>query len=275
MSIEIRDVLGDGVDRTFSRNGGILLGAVFLASVITQIGATSLVFDQLETWWEDLLADFPEFEEFVDDPEVLFPLAFDIPAFLALGLFVLGILLTIAAVAIAIRVFYSSNTSSIPAELIFDNIAWVVVNLFIGMVIFGVLWSVGLMLFIVPGIFIFVSLVYFSAVIAIEDRSFVSGLSSSWSLASGNRWDIFVLFLAYFLISIAVYFAFALVTSFVYLASPLAGQLIDILATSLLTVYFAAILAISYRRLTVGPAEPEDEGDPFEEFVPAGQNAQW
>lgn len=280
MSFQIRSVLGDSLYRLFSRNGLILVGAVFLMNVLLQIGLSSLFIGMWEEFWDEFVETYPEFADVFDDTDDLFPLAVDVPDSVALAIVVIGVLLSLILLAVALRVFYSTEEHSIKTELVFDNIAWVTVNLFVGLIIFFILWSIGLALLIIPGIFVFVSFIYFIAAVSVEDRSFVDGFSRSWSLARGNRFKIFLLFFAVFVITIVAAITFALFTAFIHFLSPLAGTIVDQLWNALITLYFAAVVAISFRSL-VEPDAPEEDveetptEDTFEEFTPADQDAHW
>lgn len=273
-NIDIGDVLGSAMYRTFARNGLKLLGALFVVQLIAQVGTMSMFYSVFEDFWDDFVTDYPEIEQYVDDPETFFPLAFELAQEVAALLALLGSVLTLIGVAVALRVFTSEHEDRIPTELIFDNLAWVVLNLFIGGIIFAILWGIGLVFFVIPGIFIFVSLVLFMPIVAVEDTSFIEGMQRAWGLSRGNRLDLFLLFLGYFLVVFGVSLAFGLVSSMLYIAAPIAGQLLDVFVNTLFLVYFAAVVSLAYRRLTA-PDEAEPEEDPFEEFEPAGQNAQW
>lgn len=276
MSFAIRSVLGDSLYQLFSRNGLILVTSMFFVNLIFQIGLSSLFIDMWREFWPEFVETYPEFEELFGDPDALYPLAIDMPSSLALAIVVVAILLMLIVLAVSIRVFYARDEDTIRTELIFDNIAWVTVNLFVGMVIFGILWFVGLLLLIIPGIFIYVSLIYFIAVVSVEDRSFIDGFSRSWALVRGLRFKVFLLFLSVFLISLVAAISFAMVTSIVHFVSPLAGTVFDQLWDSLITLYFAAVIAISYRALTEPVASPDEPAEETpEDLGYTDQDAHW
>lgn len=277
MAFEVRTVLGEGLTRTFSRGGLILLVAAYLINIVSQVGLSSLVLDTWIELWDDLVEQFPEFQDMVDDPQDLLPLALDIPDALALAIVAGGIVVLMVVIGAGLRAFHASETAEIPLETAIDNIAWVGVNLLIGLIIFSILWMVGLVLFIIPGILVWVTLIYFLPAVAIEGRSFIGAMTRSWRLTRGSWLSIFLLFLAYFFIVVGVNIAFGLVNSFVYILSPLLGQLMELLVMSLLLVYLLAILAVSYTEMTEPTTEepPESQEDPFAEFEPADQHAQW
>ncbi|MFW6153500.1 MAG: hypothetical protein ACOC42_03985 [Halobacteriota archaeon] len=277
MELQLKSILGDALYRLFKRNGLLLVGALFVVNLVMQVGLSSLFIDTWREMWTDLATSAPEFAEAIEDPDTLFPLAMDMPEPLALGLAVIAVVLFVIVLAVAVRVFHSTDERTIKTEFVFDNIAWVTVNLFVGMIVFGILWTVGLLLFVIPGLFVFVTLIYCIAVVAVEDRSFVAGFSRSWGLTKGHRLRIFLLFLTVWVLSIAAGVIFGLFTSFIYLASPTAGSIVDLFVNSLVTMYFAAVLALSYRALTE-PDEPNadaDEPDEEEAFRFGDQPAHW
>ena len=275
MGIDTSDVLGTSLYRTFSRNGLIVIAGVFLASLVGTIGFSSAVYDSFVELFDELAAENPEFAEFFDDPDLFLPLAFDLPPVVTLFLLAGSIIATVFIVAVAIRVFHAGLEDELPAELVFDNIAWVGVNLFVGGILFTILWGIGLVLFIIPGIILYVLFVYYMAAVAVEDRNFIDAFSRSLAVTKGERVGIFVLFLAVWLIAIAVSIAFALVGSFFILFSPVVAELIDLLSQSVVIVYFTAVVATSYRDLTTADEPDDDATDPFEEFTPASQTGQW
>lgn len=274
MALAIRSVLADGLYRTFARNGLILIGGTFLANVVFQVGFTSLIFEEFLAIWEEFLQEYPEFGDAVTDPSEIFPLAVAMPDGLALALLVIGVVLGVVVLAVAVRIFYSDETERIPTSYVTDDIAWVTVNLFVGSLIFGLLWLLGLVLLVVPGIIVFVLLVYYIAGVAVEGRSFIDAMARSWSVTRGNRIRVFLLFFAYFVILMLAGIAFGMVTTFVAVVNPLLGELVSLATNSIVIVYFAAVVAISFRRL-VEPTPTEEEDDAFDEFIPADQHTQW
>lgn len=93
------------------------------------------------------------------------------------------------------------------------------VNLFVGSIVFGVLFALGLVLFILPGLFVLTGLVFFGARIAAEDENFVAGMGSSWRLTRGNRIGVFLLLLAVLVVLIGISIVFAIVAVPVVLVS--------------------------------------------------------
>jgi len=277
MTLSVQKALGDALYRLFTRNGLILIASAFVVTLLYQVGFSTLLLPVYEDLWTDMIAESPEFEEFFDDPGELFPLALDIPGSGALGIVVLSAVLWLILLAVSLRVFHSDETETIRAEYVLDNMAWVVVNLFVGGIIFVFLWTLGLLFLIIPGIFIYVVLIYFIAAVAIEDRSFINGMSRSWGVTKGQRFKVFLLFLVLWLVSFGVSIAFTMIGFFLILLSPVAAELVGLIGQSLLMIYFAATVALSYRQLTEEqPVEEPVEGDdPFDEFAPSDANTQW
>ncbi len=279
MSLDISKVLGESLERAFSRNGLILMAGVYLATLIGMIGFSSAMVDSLDSFWQELVAENPEFADLFDGPEELLPLALDLPSSVSLLLVLTSIVASVVLLAVAIRVFHADLRDELPAEIVFDNLAWVAVNLFVGGIIFGIFWILGLILLIIPGIVIFVFLIYYLAAIAVEDRNFIDGFARSVSVTRGQRIKVFLLFLAVFVISFAVGITFGLVGAFAHFVEPVLGELIELIAQTILTVYFAAVVAVSYQQLTAPDQSAETKADAeedfFEEFTPASQSTQW
>lgn len=275
MGFDTSEVLGDALYRTFSRNGLLFIGAMFVANLVYSIGMNSLMADLLEEFRQWLIEQDPELEEELGEEVFAIPLAFDIEGWMALLLITLGFLATVLLIAVVLRSVYGGYDSELPTELVMDNLAWVGVNLLVGMIVFGILWMIGLALFIIPGIFIFVVFIYFMAAVAIEDRSFIDGMGHSWNITKGHRVQVFILFLAVWLIAFAVAIAFLIVGSFLALIDENLSVVLNTVGSSIMYVYFLAVLAISYRGLVEDDHQAGTEEDPFEEFTPASEGTQW
>lgn len=276
MGLGTRDVIGRSLYRTFRPNGLLLVLGVVIANLVFQVGLSSLLLDAIRGVWDDLVATYPELFEAGEDPASTLPLALEIPSSVALALLVLGFVFSILVLGVAVRVFSTENTETIPRELVVEDLAWMGVNLIVGTVVFFLLWSVGLALFVVPGIVLFVLLIYYLPAVAVEGRSFIDAMSRSWRVTRGNRLGVFVLFLAFFVLWFLTTLVVLILNGFAILIHPLVAELVTQVANGILTVVFAAIVAISFDELVPkGTDRDEDEEDPFEEFIPADRNVQW
>jgi len=263
MALDIGDALRDGAGRLQGRNG-LLLTAIFAAfGVVNAVVQQSLSRAQFEQFaasgaLDELLADSPvsaaEIEEAVVGSTPL--AALDSLSVLAL----VGIALVLAVVAetlrvVAVRTFASEETGALP-EGTFRNLAWTVLNGIVGGVVVGILVAVGLVLLILPGLFLAVALFFVRQEIAIEDRNAVEAISESWSLTAGDRIEVFGLLVFLFVLGIAVTFAIGLVTP----TGSAAGAVVDVLAGAVVLAYGVAVATRAYEQLR-GDDEPEDDDE--------------
>ncbi len=72
------------------------------------------------------------------------------------------------------------------------------------MLLASLLVAAGLVLFILPGIWVAVSLVPFVAVFFLEDKGIVATISRSFSLVRGSWWDVFLLVLLLAALNVAI-----------------------------------------------------------------------
>ncbi|WP_231186463.1 hypothetical protein [Haladaptatus sp. DYF46] len=229
MPINITNVLKQGYGRTVKRNGLMLVGIIFVISVVNGVVGVSVR----------------------ATPTALAPS-------LAAGLVsvVLSIALLVVSIA-AIRVFVSDETERLPREFFTRNMVWAAVNVFIGMIVFGIIVALGLVALIVPGIFLLVTLAFWTVYVAVEDQNFVKAFRSSWGLTRGYRFNLLVLGVAVILLTILVTIAFG----FGDLASgSFVGDVVALVfaqaASAITTVFSTAVLARAYTELNT-----PDEGD--------------
>jgi membrane-anchored glycerophosphoryl diester phosphodiesterase (GDPDase) len=128
---------------------------------------------------------------------------------------------------------------------------WPGLNFIVGAVVFAVIIALGLVLFVVPGIFLLVALVFWTVYVAVEDRSFVEGMQESWALTRGHRMRLFLLGFAVAIVGVVV--------SAVFGAGVLPGSTLGLviaqIGSALTTVFSLATLAAAYDQLVALPAE--------------------
>jgi len=181
MSLQIGTALRGGFDRLVSRTGGILLLAYALTYVVYQSSFNGIVIELYRQY----------------DIETAGTLQFALGGPLWLqGIAVLACLLALSYLSIvAVRTFVAEARDSFPADAFTDGIVWALVNLAVGGIVFSLLYWIGLVALLVPGLFVLVSFVFMPIYVAAEGENFVDALRHSWGLATGNRLEIFALLL--------------------------------------------------------------------------------
>lgn len=239
MKLHITDILREGIRRSVSRNGLLLMGVLFVLLAVNE-----LVGIGVESWIS--LQQF--------DPNNLGSiLAFAVPPVTG-GL--VSLLLALAALVVsiaAIRAFVSPETERLPREYFTENMLWVAVNMFVGTIAFAIVVALGFVFLVIPGIFLLVTLIFWSVYVSVEGTSFVKGFQRSWGLTRGYRLELFVLGLGVFVLMALV--------NLVFSVGGFAGGVIEVVfvqaASAITTIFSTAVLATAYNELA---AQREETG---------------
>lgn len=232
MGFDIGESLEEGLSKTFSKLGAWIVGLTLAASTLYQSGLEGITFSAGSA------------------PITTIALTFD--TFTAGLMTISGFLATVLVFYLTVRHFYEDreefeigiiSSSLIPS-----------LNILVGSLVFGIAVIIGTLLLVVPGVFIYVSLVFFSIIIAAKNVNFVEAFRRSWRITRGSRLRILLLFLLLIAISLPISAVTLLSTTALELVSApvisgfLAGIFIQLL-TSLMTVFYFATLVSVYRQL--------------------------
>jgi len=251
MSLDIEAALSRGLDRTVQKNGLLLVGIFAVVNAVQSVIQASFYEQLAEVALDEALAA----AETQDTREAIieaqgelgsqFPLAYlDVPVGL-LG--VLWILLGVVGIVLnvgAIRTFVSDQTDRLPVENFTRRLVWMLLNLVVGLVIYGLVVGIGLVLFVIPGIFFAVAFFFYNYEIVVDEKNVIEAFSGSWNLTSGNRLLLFVLGLIFLLVSSFVSY----VLGFVF-GGTAAGSLFTTLVTTVIAVLGIAVAAQAYNQL--------------------------
>jgi hypothetical protein len=259
MSLDIGRALRDGLDRTTARTGLVVLAVLVGFRLVNGVVQQSLSKVWIGGILDELAADPPSFEgseltteEYLDlieeirrtvveTTQLSYLESLSVPELLAIGA-----VLAIVAEAIrivAVRTFVSPETESIPRELLSRRLGWAVLNGVVGGIAVGILVAVGLILLVVPGIFLAVAFLFLRQEIAVEDKNFVDAMSGSWSLTAGNRIELFGLIVFLVVISLAVSFVVGL------FGSSAAVDVVNIVTAAAVLTYSVAVVSRAYDQL--------------------------
>ncbi|WP_436344911.1 hypothetical protein [Natronorubrum sp. FCH18a] len=243
MVFSIIDAMTDGFDRTRERNGLIFVAVFAVLAVVNALVAPTNLGPAAETAPTIGLVD------------------------VATGLLSFAITIaTLVAAIVALRTFASNEREIIPREFQRRNIGLATLNLFVGAIVFALAVAIGSVFLLVPGLFILVSLYYWSVFVAVEDQNFVRAFRSSWALTRGSRLRLFGL-------GVAVVFLGLIVNGVVGVPAVLAGGVIGTallqIASAVVTVYALATTARAYDQLRTLEQPPEAEPRPGPAGTPA------
>jgi hypothetical protein len=258
MPINTTNVLKQGYSRSIKQNGLMLMGIIFVISVLNGLLGVGI------TRWmagQQLASGAVQ-----TNPTSLLP-----PVLGGLVSLVLSIALLIVSIG-AIRVFVSDETDRLPREYFTRNMVWAAINFVIGGIIFGIIVALGFVALIIPGIFLLVTLAFWTVYVAVEDQNFITAFRSSWGLTRGYRLNLFVLGVAVMLLIALVNLVFGLGN----LASgSLVGDIVALVfaqvASAVTTVFSTAVLATAYTELNA--REDEERDKTVSEDTSAGQPA--
>ncbi|MFT4905611.1 MAG: hypothetical protein ACI8UR_002189 [Natronomonas sp.] len=269
MSLDIGEAFSEGISRTVAKNG-LLLAVVFaVVALLTTVLFQTFLVGLLEAILEfmqsastsELGIPQSEYDQALEQlrntaqqTRQTSPLALNIPAGVAAaGLLVLAIVSEAVSI-VAIRVFATDETETMPRDLTTRNIVLATLNGFIGGIVVSALILVGFVFLIIPGIFLAVAFYFLRQEIALNDKNFVQAMADSWRVTKGHRITVFALALVLVLIAQLE----AMVGSAFGELSPLASALVTPVVGGILGVFGAAVVTRAYVQLQ----EPDLEAEP-------------
>ncbi len=280
MGLDIGQALREGASRTAARNG-LILAAIFagitlLTTVLLQTLSVAILDSMLTVFQgaspEELGVSQAEYDEIITEFEASLetiqetvPFALGLSAGAALGGLLTVVILAEAVSIIAVRVFASDETETIPSELATDNILLATLNGFVGAIVVWGLIVLGLAFFIVPGLLLAVLFYFVRQEIAVKNKNFVQAMADSWRLTKGHRIEVFLIGFVLVLVSQLEQVSSAVVG----LLSTTGGVLVAAAVGGLLSAFGAAVATRAYVQID-GEAgdsmgtDAEEEKDPYD-----------
>jgi len=176
------------------------------------------------------------------------------------ALMTLGGVLSVAFTIVALRALDhdTAELGSIPGGVT-ENMVKTWVFLVIALIVEGIAVGLGFVALFIPGLFLLVSLIFTQVYVAVEGEGPFEALSSSWSLAKGNRFPLFGLGVVIFVISLLV----SIPTTVVMLFNPTAGTLLTYVVSGFVSIFSLGVMIDAYQQLEGEAAstttEPDDD----------------
>lgn len=252
MEFKVEETLRGTADRLLSPVAAVIVGLYVIASLLFSIGQQTLIESALE---EGQFEGTP-FDGVVSIEDVAadLPLAVDVSESVGALIWIVGFVsifavLTVGLILLGATAFDFSEESG-------KSFAWKWINLFFGTIVFSILFSIGLALFIIPGLVLLVVLFYYPAAIGIDGESFVSAYGSSVDIFSENMLGTVILVLAWTLIAITVQGIAFVIGSGLPTAIDI---LIDEVATGVVAVFLLALVVEVYQTTQTREQNKGDE----------------
>ncbi|WP_236039588.1 hypothetical protein [Haloarcula salinisoli] len=173
MSLQIGPVLRSAGAQLLSRTGAILLAAyIALTAALLPLSNTMLVriYERVG----------------LTEPAEVIPLVLDVPLSVAVGGYLLGVLVGSYLSVVAVRTFVAGDGGQFPSGAFTRNVPLAIANVVVGGLVYGLAVAVGSLLLVVPGLLAYIAFLFMLPYVAVEDRNFVDALRSSYRLSKGN-----------------------------------------------------------------------------------------
>ena len=265
MSLDIGEALSEGVRRTVSPAGLALAVAFVAIGAVAALASQTLLADVLDGIVDMMQANRgPGEDEFTRQDiravRTLFegqtPLALGVSPSVAGLLIALTAVLAEAARLLTARVCFPGRTGDGDGagRVLWSNLPLATVNGIAGDIVVSIIVTIGTVLgsvlllvgaFVVGG-FLAMSLLFLRQEIAVEDKNFVDAMGDSWSLAKGNRIELFALV---FLVVVIAGVVVRVPTTVAALISPTAGAVVGVLVGGVTAVFGTAVITRAYAQL--------------------------
>jgi hypothetical protein len=254
MTFAIDEVFSEAVERLTTQAAAVLATATVLFSLL-RTAAGQDIYRGIAERILDALADAefrselgPEELDAVETVETELeasisdlPLALGVDPGLAAVVWLVAWVLGLVVTVIALDAFGNSRDTISGIDI--GNLGWHVLNMILGTVVFGILFVVGLVLFVLPGLILFVFLLFFPAAIVLDDDSFFEAFSSSAAVVREN----FLATLGVILVSIIAFIAFGIAGTVVSVVLPaIPGTVASELFSAAATLFMLALIARGY-----------------------------
>lgn len=246
MSLDVGLAIREGVERLTTPMGQRIV-VLFLAIRF----ASTVVSHTLTAANRAMIEEMPAGAPPVDIGPQATPLALPVPLPVALFIAVGVALGAEAAHIAAIRFVAADEPGSVGPAALSRRLGWATLHGFVAGIVVTLLTAVGLLLLVVPGVFLAVTFLFVRQEIAVRDASAVDALADSWSLTGGNRIEVLLILLV--LLALAV--VAALPSVILGDVSPTATALVGIVLSTLTTVFGLAIVSRAYAHLDADRAE--------------------
>lgn len=187
MSVDIGQAIQEGGQRTVAQNGLYLVVITWVLGVLNALFGNTMARGMFQQFGgRNVPGNMPM------GPGAMGP-SLGLSPGIAWVLSIIVSLVGLVVVAGGLRTFVTDDTETLPTDRFTRNLGWMLVNLVVGWIVFGIVVGIGFVLLVLPGLFLLVSLFFWEMYVVIEDENFWEGFQRSWGITKGNRIMLFVL----------------------------------------------------------------------------------
>jgi len=242
MGFQVTDAFADGFD-DFASGQGAVLAVVY---VVLGLINTVLVQTALEVVFRVLFraADIPQ--EAIQEAGgfgAIAPLSLGLPLTIVVPLILLFAIVGFPLTIVAIRMLASDSSELVPAAAT-DGLLKASALLFGARLLAGIAIGLGSLLLVIPGIIVWVLLVFVNQEIALNDAGIVDALSNSVDIVTDNAIGVIAVIVALVLIAIGVMLPVWILGG---LLPPAIGPILTTTINGIVGVFGIAVITAAYQ----------------------------
>lgn len=263
MSIDVQSSAQEAFERLATPAAAVLVLLYAVVGIVQAIATQDLMVAMYD-WMLDWIAESdPEAaaemeQEFATVSEEM-ALSLGLGVGPAIGLFLVGLLASILLLGLA--VYAAGHEVDEPGGILPDNVGWVLLQLLVGSIVYGVLVGIGTVMLLLPGLIVAFLLMLWPAAVVLDGEWFGAAFGSSISVVT----DGFVSALGIFVLIIVAYAVQFVFASVLGVLPGAAGDVLVQLLGAVVWFFTVALLARAYVSgsdwSTDGPDVVDDEWD--------------
>ncbi len=234
MALNVADAIDTGFAWLRTRAGMSFMALFFVVSVLQQVVSRAALAELV-----------PMMAGQAAPVQPLVPLPLPVAGVLWLALIAASVVVTVGAVRAAVH----RDSDRMPRERFTDRIGWTVLNLVVGGLVFAVVVGIGLVLLVLPGIYLLVALLFWNIIVIVEGTSFIEAMQRSWDMTRGDRLTVFGLGVLLVVIT-AIIGAVVSIPTLLGSGMGGVGTVLAQAGSAVTTVLTLSVLAAAYNQLS-------------------------
>lgn len=234
MALQLMRAIGDGFRRTFTRAGGILFAGLLLLQFGIQTSINTAFLSSLPA-------------EGAEQVGGELGLTLPVSGGVGMVLFAVCMIASWTYFVMLSRTFAQplDEASTFPGGLT-ERLGRTTLIALVGGILLSIIVMIGFTFFVIPGVFLAASLMFFIFVVAVENGGVLGSLKRSWELARGSRLKLMLLVIASGVFGLVI----GIVGPLVRLAGvPIVADVLSIVLSSVFFLPYYAIIASAYLQL--------------------------